>query len=507
MKKLVSTLILSCFIFNPQAIFAIEEVKKAPHCDCEHHHHMNKKDIEIKDGSTLNILDCISIGLKNSPVIKEAAYRLEIAKSEVGAAKSSYFPTLSAGVGFRQETNSNREDFLKDYRELPTVGVALNTMIWDFGRTTANVRMHDFLKIAAEYEFEDTVCATVFDIKMHYYNLLKAKSEYEEIQTIAKIQENLIKEIKALKKPKADILNAEVEYFKLTSDVLNAEDEYKNAIEALNNAIYFENAPEYDIFETQTFTYKPAKQGAFKNIIYKKEEKISKDNTIFEHPNYSYNKAVELAYKNSPDIKALVATKDAMEQSLLFIKRSYYPELNAGVGYDFVKSNKYKNNGLTVAVGMNASLNAMRQKYDVKGAEAQLNLADTEITTFKKNLYFTVRKRLNTLETAYNNLPIAKKQMEKASLNFDETYNGYKSNSMNEYDMQNAIRMYHESLLNHINAQYEYNTALIRLEMAMHEHLIDYHDDAEHAVEYHEGDENNTLWKLIRCNKKHKVEL
>ena len=40
--------------------------------------------------------------------------------------------------------------------------------------------------------------------------------------------------------------------------------------------------------------------------------------------------------------------------------------------------------------------------------------------------------------------------------------------------------------------------------MAMHEHLIDYHDDAEHVADFHEGDENNTLSKLIRCNKKHK---
>ena len=506
MKKLLSLAIMAGFILSSQS-FAIEEAKKTPHCNCEHHNHLNKKDITVTDSSTLTVLDCISIGLKNSPVIKEAAYRLEIAKSEVGSAKASYFPEISAGVGFRQENNSNRADFYQDYRELPTVGIALNKMIWDFGRTTANIRMRDFLKIAAEYEFEDTVCATVFNIKMHYYKLLKTKAEYDEIQSITKLQETLIKEIKNLKKPRADLLIAEVEYNKRKADVLRMEDEYKNAMEALNNAMFFENAPKYDIFETQTFVYKPTQQTSFKNITYKKEEKISKDSTIFEHPTYSYNNAVELAYKNSPDIHALAATKDAMAQALLFVKRSYYPELNAGVGYDFIKSNKFKNNGLTVAVGMDASLNAMRQKYDVRGAQAQLDLADTEITTFKKNLYFTVRKSVNTLETAYNNLPISKSQMDKAAENFNETYKNYKSNTMNEVDMQYAMTLYHEALLNHINAQYEYNTALIRLEMAMHEHIIDYHDDAEHAVEYHEGDENNTLWKLIRCNKKHKVNL
>lgn len=499
MKKLILLFIM--VLLSSINVFAIED------CGCEHHHHF-KTAIEIKNGSILNVRDCISIGIKNSPVIKEYAHRLEIAKSNVGIAKSAYFPEFSVGAGFRQEFNSNKEEFTRNYRELPTVGVTLNKMIWDFGRTTANVKMEEFLKIAAEYEFEDIICQTVFNIKIAYYELLKAKSHYEAHKTFFEMQNYLVKDIQNLvksgQKNNADLTNAKVILLKAKVQLIQAENNYKVAQENLNNAIYLKKAPDYLIYATDTFNYRPTKQKIYSNSYNSKTDKIAKDDTIFQHPNYSYNRAVEIAYSNSPDIKALVATRNSFEQALVFVKRSYYPSLNAGVGYDFLNTNHFNNNGLSVALTIDSTINGMRQKYDLQGAKAQLNLADTEIETFKDNLYFTVRKSLNNVNCTYKNLSTYKDKMDIATENFELTYNNYKSNKMNQLELENSVQEYFHSLIDYINSQFDYNISLIKLEMAMHEHLIDYHDDAEHAAEFHEGDENNTLSKLIRCNKKHK---
>ena len=499
MKKILLTAII--IFFCSVRAFAIED------CGCEHHHHL-EGGVEIKDGSVLTIRDCISTGIKNSPVIKEYAYRLEIAKSNVGIAKSAYFPEFGAGLGYKQELNSNKNEFFRNYRELPTIGISLNKMIWDFGKTTANIKMEEFLKIAAEYEFEDIVCQTVFEIKSYYYNLLKAKSEFEAQCLSYAIQKQIVNKIKSLvkegKKDKADLLNAQLILFKVNLEYNNAERNYKNAKEELNNAMYLDNPPKYSIYETQTFLYNPVMQTSFKNIPIQKRAKISEDDTIFQHPKFTYNDAVSIAYKNSPDIKALVSTKNAFEQALIFVKRSYYPELNAGVGYDFLNSNKFNNNGLSVAVTIDSTINGMRQKYDLKGAKAQLDLADTEIETFKKDLYFTVRKCINDVDSTYKNLSPSRDEMKKAAEYFDLTYENYLKDIMYQLDLEDARWLYVESLIDYINSQFVYNIALIQLEMSMHEHLIDYHDDAEHVADYHEGDENNALSKLIRCGKKHK---
>ncbi len=505
MKYKLLFAICICF-FVSSSVFAIHEQE---HCGCETHHHVASPKT-ITDGAILSIKDCISIGLQNSPVIKEHAYMVDIAKNNANAAKSIFFPEISAQAGYRREFNTNVDDFEETSRELPYVGVYLKQMIWDFGKTMANIRMEEFLKIAAQYEFEDSVCSSVFEIKTHYYKLLKAKAEYEAEKINFEIEQNIVNDIekfvKSGKKNKSDLTNAKTELLTIKSNLLIKEDNLKNAWEELNNAMYFQNAPKYTIYETQSFSYNPKHQTVFKNVNYIKKGEISKDDTIFQHPNFSYDKAVEIAYNNSPDIHALVATRDAMEQALLSIKRQFYPEINAGAGYDFVRTLDSRNNHFNIGIGADASLNALKQKYDVGAAKAQLNLANTQIDTFKKNLYYTVRKNLNSVETTYKNIPVSEEKMNIASENFKLNYNDYLAGNASETTMEVTRKSYYNSLIENINAQYEYNIALIKLEKSMHEHLIDYHDDAEHAIKYHHGDENNVLRKLIFCKKKHKAD-
>ena len=149
--------------------------------------------IEIKDGSELSVFDCVSTAFQHSPIIRLKKYNLDIAKSNVGVAKSQYFPTFSAGVGFFNENNSSSIYHDKHYREFPNVSVSLNQLIYNFGKSTAFIKMEEFYKIAAEYEFMDSLCATLFDIKDKYYKLLKAKALLESASDDVKISEYFIK--------------------------------------------------------------------------------------------------------------------------------------------------------------------------------------------------------------------------------------------------------------------------------------------------------------------------
>ena len=95
------------------------------------------KPIDIKDGTTLSVLDCVAAAFKNSPKIRRQKYNLDIAKSNLGIAKSQYFPVISANAGFYNENNSDNIYYNSHYRELPSVGVAINKLVWNFGKTTA----------------------------------------------------------------------------------------------------------------------------------------------------------------------------------------------------------------------------------------------------------------------------------------------------------------------------------------------------------------------------------
>ena len=107
--------------------------------------------VEITKNKPLSIADCISLAYQNSPKIKRQKYNLDIAKSNLGIARAGYFPVINAGVGIYNEYNSDSIYYDRHYRDLPAVGVSINKMVWDFGKTTANIKMEKFYKIGAEY--------------------------------------------------------------------------------------------------------------------------------------------------------------------------------------------------------------------------------------------------------------------------------------------------------------------------------------------------------------------
>lgn len=448
--------------------------------------------VEIKDGMELSIVDCVSLAFKNSPKIKRQKYNLDIAKSNVGIAKSQYFPVISAGVGFYNENNSDNIYYNSHYRDLPSVGIAINKLIWDFGKTTAYIKMEEFYKIGAEYEFMDSLCSTLFDVKHKYYQLLRAKALLKVYEDNVRINKKFVSLAKSkndtdLSTAKLNLSEAEVKY-------LEAKNNYNNARVDLNNSMYLDNQPDFTIKNTHTFAYENEYSygsNSGKSAVFKPE--------MFSFP---IEEAVEIAYENSPDLSVLVATKQAMEQSLLYVKRTYFPELTANAGYDFVNSNQTANNGFHVGVNLSSNVNLMELKHSIKGADAQLRLADNEITLFKKDLYFEVKRAFNNVDKAEKQIPVARLEVEQSIENMKLVEDQYTADKLSYVALQTARLDYLRALEGYIDSLYNYNMALIQVEMALHYHLVDIHHKSEHAMKYHSQELIEHLNKVLGCDEK-----
>lgn len=448
--------------------------------------------VEIKDGMELSIIDCVSLAFKNSPKIKRQKYNLDIAKSNVGIAKSQYFPIISAGAGFYNENNSDNIYYNSHYRDLPSVGIAINKLIWDFGKTTAYIKMEEFYKIGAEYEFMDSLCSTLFDVKHKYYQLLKSKALLKIAKDNIKINERFVNLAKS--KKDTDLTTAKLNLSEAKVKYIEAENNYKNSRIDLNNSMYLDNQPDFTIKNTHTFSYENEYsygQTSESTAVFKPE--------IFSFP---IDEAVEIAYENSPDLSVLVATKQAMEQSLLYVKRTYFPELTANAGYDFVNSTQTTNNGFHVGVNLSSNVNLMELKHSIKGADAQLKLADNEIVLFKKDLYFEVKRAFNNVQKAENQIPAARMEVEQSIKNLQLVETQYKSDELNYVALQTARIDYIRALEEYIDSLYNYNMALIQVEMALHYHLVDIHHKSEHAMKYHSQELIEHLNKVLGCDEK-----
>ena len=450
------------------------------------------KPVDIHDGSVLTILDCVSTAFKNSPKIKRQKYNLDIAKSNLGIAKSQYFPVINIGAGFYNENNSDNTYYNSHYRELPSVGVSVNKLVWNFGKTTAYIKMEEFYKIGAEYEFMDSLCNTLFDVKLKYYALLRAKALQLVAQNNVEINENFLKLAQTKRRP--DIKTAELNLSESEIKLLEAQNEYKNAKIDLNNSMYLDSQPDYTIKDTHTFSY---------GNDYAYNEKSNRSEAFIPMTfTFPLDKAVEIAYDNSPDLSVLVATKQAMEQNLLYIKRTYLPDLTANAGYGFNNSNQTANNSFKVGVNLSSSVNLMELKHSIKGADAQLSIADNEIELFKKDLYFEVKKALNNVDKYQNQIPTVKMEVEQSLENLHLVEEQYKSNQLNYVALQDARKDYTNALTKYIETMYDYNVSLIQVEMAMHYHIVDIHHKSDHAVHYHSDELIKHLNEVLGCDEK-----
>lgn len=459
----------------------------------DHDHSDLFKNVEIKDGSVLSVIDCVATAFKNSPKIKKQKYNLDLAKSNVGIAKSQFFPVINMGVGFYNENNSNKNFYDTHYRELPKVGVSVNQLVYNFGKTTSYIKMEEFYKIGAEYEFMDSLCHTLFDVKLKYYALLRAKALEQIAKTDVEINESFVK--LAQNRKKEDLTTAKVNLSHAKVKHLTANNNLKNAKIDLNNSMYLDSQPNYSVESTHTFTYS-GEYSYNKNLT---------ANDIFEPENFTFpmDKAVEIAYANSPDLKVLENTKYAMEQSLKYIKRMYLPDLTANVGYGFNNTNTQStNNGLQVGVNLSSNINLMELKHSIKGADAQLNLADNEIELFKKDLYFEVKRAFNNVEEAQNQIPVTKFAIGEAIENLNLIESSYKSNQIDYTSLQDARKDYINALTNYVEALYNYNIALIQVEEAMHYHIVDIHHKSDHAVHYHSEELIKHLNEALGCDEK-----
>lgn len=483
-KKILNIILIGIlFCFSANYVFSVEEDE----------HDEFFRAVEVKNGSILSIKNCVALAFQNSPKIRRKKYELDMAKSNVGIAKSAYFPVIGAGVGLNFERNSNDVYYDKRYRDLPVVGVSVNKMVWDFGKTTDNIKMEEFFKIGAEYEFMDELCHTLFDVKAKYYNLLKAQALLNAAENNIKINENFVK----ISKGEPDLSAAKVNLQEAKIKYIEAENNFNNVKYDLSNSMYLENQSDYKIENTPTFTYND-------NLLYGKSQKVEvKPFEPFVFP-FKEENAVNIAYENSPDLKVLENTKKAMEHSLKYIKKEYFPELNAGVGYNFNNTNFATNNNLTVGVNLSSQANLMELKHKIKGADAQLAVADNEINLFKKDLYYEVKRALNNVERAKKQVPAAKEEVEQAIITLKTAENGYIGKKLNYIALQEAGKDYIKALNTYIESVYNYNMALIQTEMAMHCHLIDIHHKSQHAMHHHSEELIRHLNNALECNKKEK---
>ena len=442
--------------------------------------------MSIEKHAVLNIDDCVNIALQNSPKIKKARYNYGISKGNLGVAKAGYFPTLGIGTGYNftgtyTDRNSTNTDIYN-------AEASINQLIWNFGKTNANIRMQNFNRIASLYTFENTVLETIFEVKTNYYGVLAARAALDVNKANVQINERNYQRTKAYFeegiKSKIDLVNAEVNLSDSKITLVNSQKQYQNAIVQLNNSMYIAFAPEYEIENTKTFNlehkYAPvslekldektdisaAPRDVDNAFLTTKVEKINVlENFEFEPFPYKFEEAVRIAYKNRPDLKAYDATLKAMKESLKYTKREYLPELSAKAGYGF--RNQYSSNSFNAGINLTGSVNAKAEKHKIDNAKLQVEIAQNEIDMSKQNIYFQVQNLYVNMVQYEKQVPLLAVKVKETLENFELADGRYEVGLGDYIELQDAKVKYNNAQISYVQAVHNYNVARANLEKAI----------------------------------------
>lgn len=444
------------------------------------------EDINVQQGSVLSLNDCISIALNHNPAIKNAQYNYGISKSNVGVARSEFFPTVGVGTGYSYNTTSSSK--INTDTNAYTVQATLNQLLWNFGRTNANIKMQKFYLIADEYNFYNTVRETTFNVKQKYYEVLAARATVLINKAYVQINERNYQRTKAYFdegiKSKIDLVNAEVTLSDSKIQLVQAENSYKNSLVNLNNAMYLVNAPAYSISGTEVFNNvndnvapvdltkitKPSDKEISKLPVNVKDAKLTSsvetlelltDYKVDEFP-YSFEECMKMAYKNRADLKAYNSTLDAVKQNLLFVKRNYYPELSASAGYGFRNTNS--TNSLNVGLNLSSSVNIMNQKYKVDAAKYQVDIAENSLNQLNQDIFFEVQNAYINMVELEKQIPLLAVKVRQTLENYELAEGRYYVGLGDYIQLQDAKVNYNNAQCSYIETIYKYNVARANLE-------------------------------------------
>ena len=443
--------------------------------------------------------DCINFALKNDPNIKIYENTQKAQKSLVGQAKSNYFPSLVGGTGYNivnTRYSGNRSETING--NYYGVDAGVNQLIWDFGKTRAKINMNKYNYEASGYDLDNAILDTVLNVKIAYTAVLASRANEDIYSRSVKINELNVDRTKAMYevglKSKIDLVNAQATLTEAEIELLQAQNSYQTALVELNNSMYFVDAPEYTIKDTETFNFQ--KNYSAKNEIdvsykrdeYKKDETKNIDDEMkevalltsgiekrdiikdyqFKPFTTSMSDAIKTAYDKRPDLKSLVLVQKASEEALKAIKRSYFPELNASGGYSFQKQSDLSTSGFSVYAGVDLpNVNAMDIKYQIDEGKAYLEIAKNNIDALQKGIYFEVQSYYIDMKQLEKRIPLMSQRIEQALENFELADGRYGVGLGNYLELQQALTDYNNAQLAFVQSVFDYNKARFYLEKAM----------------------------------------
>lgn len=402
--------------------------------------------VEIAAGEVLDIRRCLEIALRNQPGIRAARGQVAASQSRVGQAQSNYYPQVDLSAGYTSDhspTASGRTSARGDYY---SNSVTLSQNIYDFGRTSSQVRVQELNTEAFRSDLRDVVSLTIFNVKQAYYSLLQAIRNREVArETVRQFEQQLEQArgfFEAGIRPRFDVTRAEVDLSNSKVNLIRAENEIRLSASRLKNAMGVPGAPDFTI----------------------------EDDLEVRKYEMTIDEATARALRARNDLRASAARKRSVEESIDLARRDYYPSISGGADYTWAGSGYPLDDGWSAEVTITLPLfDGYLKKHRVSESRANLEVTSANDDIIRQNVLFEVQQAYFSLEEAAERIPAAELALRQAQENLEIANGRYATGVGSPIEVTDATVAYINSKTSFVQALTDYKTAWASLERAMGE--------------------------------------
>ncbi|MBP5449062.1 MAG: TolC family protein [Spirochaetales bacterium] len=449
---------------------------------------------EEKPGLTeLSLEQAIDMAVKNNLGLKSSSIDLKGKKWSVVSLFNSYYPTMNLSGSLI--SSLKKDDDLKGSATIPMMSIpgsnpveingmkiydSIATTEYDTPRWNANLSFNlqwnfNAAMILSSYNtvldyqsgkitYEDAVASLKKNVKTFYYMLALNKANFEielkKLESKKDRYEQAQTKFKNGLTPKLDVLSTRVDY-----------ESYKPTLQTLGNTIvYYKNMLSYYIGEELG-------RGLVLTDTFIVDNKVVPD---YEH-------AVKLFEKNNLTLKTLMIGRKQAKAALGIYIAQMTPSFSLGLSAsstvpDMTKQwfdndeNKLIDSGsltLSLSLPLSQWLPFSSAQVGVIGAVNAAKKIDYNIDNYIKAQQIQIRKSIDDIRTAIENIKSVEMSVEMAQESYDETKKAYNLGTREILDVKDAENMLFNMKYQQLATEFSYRNSLLELESLLNSDISD----------------------------------
>ena len=414
----------------------------------------------IEPGENLTLGRAIEIGLKNHPNIAAGASTVRANEAKIGQARANYYPQVnlteqysrigpvssgsttvvsSGGTGQSGTASSSTGPF-----DQYTSSAGLSQMVFDFGKTSNQVRIQSLTTDSARSDLSNTMDQVVLTIKQAYYDLLQAEQNRDVATDIVKQFQDHLRQARGYyetgRSPKFDVTKAQVDLGNAQLGLIKAENQVRLVRVTLNNAMGVPEAPTYTLQDTL---------------------RSMKFNLTFED-------TLERAYLQRSDLRSIITKKEAAKESIRLAQKGYFPTFSGSANYFYTGTAFPLNNGWNMGVNMTLPFfSGFATTYQVAEARNNVDVFSAQERSLRQDILLQVQQGFLNLRQADESMVTAELLVKQAEENLGLATGRYRAGVGNPIEVTDSVAALSTARQAYIAALHDYKVATATIEKAM----------------------------------------